>query len=192
MATHHDNDSGAEQYYEQALEVQNDVYGADSSKTVDTLVKLGYLSEKQKNYEKAIHYYDKARQNLIANKRKKTSDFKSVLTALSRVYKASGKMGLSKDFSQRASAVANDLSSGRRKEKDSLINPMGHHKLDLEKDLESGSVDDYQQIQDTSTQSNATDSSSTSNTSTPEGTSENLFPDGKKKSKNSMDSVFSN
>lgn len=193
MVAHSENDSDAQHYYEQALEVQNDVYGSSSSDTVDTLVKLGYLSEKQKNYEKAISYYDKARQNLIASKRQKTSDFKSVLHSLSRAYRAAGKMGLAKDFGQRAKALGDVNSKSSRKE-DSLINPLpAHMKIDLEKDLEAGSsVDDYQQIQDNTGSSEGSASTSTSQSSPVDNTTDKLFPDNKNKSKNSMDSVFSN
>ena len=179
----------AKKYYQEALQMQQDVYGADSTKTVDTLVKLGQLSEKQGRYDQAIGYYDSARKTMIANHRNKTSDFKRILHALSRSYKMTGKMGLAKDFTERATSLGEELTSGKTKDKDSVMESDSKH---AESDLDTGkSVDDIQPIQDTST-SSTEDKDKPPAVVNPDVNTTIFDPESQSKSKNSTDSVFSN
>ncbi|MBZ0185635.1 MAG: hypothetical protein K8F91_05230, partial [Candidatus Obscuribacterales bacterium] len=104
------SNSDAEGFYKQALDVQNDVYGTGSAESVDTLVKLARVNEKQGKLDDAISGYEKARQIMLNHHREKTLDFRTVLTFLSRSYRAQGKISLADDFASRAERLGADLS----------------------------------------------------------------------------------
>ncbi|MGD9682886.1 MAG: tetratricopeptide repeat protein [Candidatus Obscuribacterales bacterium] len=106
---HSVSDGEAEGYYQQALEMQKDVYGLDSAETVDTLVKIGRVNERQGKLDQAVASYEKARQIMLNNHREKSLDFRTILLCLARVYKESGKMSLASDFEERAERLGDDL-----------------------------------------------------------------------------------
>lgn len=205
-----ENDADAANYYEQALEMQEDVYGSSSTRNVDTLVKLGHLSEKQGKYQNAIRYYEQARKIMREAKRTKTSDFKAILHSLSRAYKSAGKENLAKDFKQRANKLGSELDSGSVKDKKkSLINPIrGHYKFDFDKTFDGKEpVDGETTSGDTETNEGSSDGASGSSSEKTETKSNGtpsanplvrtesgtkMFPDMDKKNKSSADSIFSN
>lgn len=196
MEAHGEKGAEAQQYYQKALAVEEDVYGADSSKTVDTLVKLGRISEKQGDPTSAITYYNRARQILIKNKMEKTRDFSSILKSLSRLYRQTGKMGLANDFKQKSANLDKQIDSGKVgkfSSHDSIIRPDPSKLLDDEghsDDVES--PDEFQPIQSDTPSSKDADATKAVPPPAPT-TDTQLFPGGAEhKHKNSMDSPFSN
>ncbi|MCA9816968.1 MAG: tetratricopeptide repeat protein [Cyanobacteria bacterium HKST-UBA01] len=193
MEAHADKGAEAQQYYQKALDVQEDVYGANSTKLVDTLVKLGRLSEKQGKFEEAISFYNRARQTMIHNHMSKTRDFQNILDTLSRLYKQTGKMSLANDFSQKAAALGKDLDSGKAVDKDSIISPAPAPSTDVDHDTSEDSPDDFQPIQASGGGGDSNQEPvKVVNPIQDAASTTQLFPSEKNRDANSMDSPFSN
>lgn len=195
MEAHADKGAEAQQYYQKALDVQEDVYGANSTKLVDTLVKLGRLSEKQSKLEDAVSYYNRARQTMIRNNMSKTRDFQNILTSLSHLYKQTGKMSLANDFSQKAAALGKDLDSGKAPEKSSIISPAPAPSTDVDHDTSEDSPDDFQPIQSPGIGGGGDSNQEQVKVVNPiqdAASSTQLFPSEKNRDGSSMDSPFSN
>lgn len=195
MEAHGEKGAEAQKYYQNALSVQEDLYGSDSSKNVDTLVKLGRINEKQGNLEAAISFYNKARQILVKSKMEKTRDFSSILKSLSRLYKQTGKIGLSNDFSQKSSNLDKELDSGKFGGQSSIIRPDPSKLLDDQgHGDDSESPDDFQEIQSDQGDAGAEKDAPKVVPQIPDSTSRTqLFQGGPDhKDKDSMDSPFSN